>query len=77
VFEGDITACFDEISHSALIGRVRARIGDKRVVALVKEFVEVGMLSEDGISRDRYSGAHQGGHPRSPRGHLPDYPLLV
>ena len=31
VLEGDITACFDEISHSALLERVRRRIGDKRV----------------------------------------------
>ena len=36
VVEGDIKACFDEISHSALMGRVRKRIGDKRVLALVK-----------------------------------------
>jgi RNA-directed DNA polymerase len=29
---GDIKACFDEIDHSALMGRVRHRIGDKRVL---------------------------------------------
>jgi RNA-directed DNA polymerase len=29
VFEADITACFDEIDHSALMGRVRRRVGDK------------------------------------------------
>ena len=38
VVEGDIKACFDEISHPALMGRVRARIGDKRVLALVRRF---------------------------------------
>jgi RNA-directed DNA polymerase len=32
VLEGDIEACFDEISHSALLGRVRRRVGDKRVL---------------------------------------------
>ena len=35
VFEADITACFDEISHSALVERMRARIGDKRILALL------------------------------------------
>ena len=35
VLEGDIKACFDEISHSGLQGRLRARIGDKRVLSLV------------------------------------------
>src|SRR5690606_10097734 len=29
VVEGDIKACFDEISHPALLERVRARVGDK------------------------------------------------
>jgi ribulose-bisphosphate carboxylase large chain len=27
VFEADITACFDEIDHTAVMGRVRDRIG--------------------------------------------------
>ncbi|MCA1705247.1 MAG: group II intron reverse transcriptase/maturase, partial [Actinobacteria bacterium] len=31
VLEGDIKSCFDEISHSALLARVRVRVGDKRV----------------------------------------------
>ena len=38
VFEADITACLDEIDHVALMGWVRDRIGDKRVLALVKAF---------------------------------------
>ena len=40
VFEGDIEACFDEIDHTALMGRVRNRIGDKRVLRLVKAFLK-------------------------------------
>jgi RNA-directed DNA polymerase len=44
VVEGDITACFDEISHPALMDRVRERIGDKRVLALVKAFLKAGVL---------------------------------
>jgi RNA-directed DNA polymerase len=31
---------FDEISHPALMGRVRDRVGDKRVLALVKAFLK-------------------------------------
>ena len=61
VLEGDITACFDEISHSALLGRMRSRIGDKRVVALVKAFLHAGVLSEDGIMRETKTGTPQGG----------------
>ncbi len=61
VVEGDITACFDEISHSALLERVRVRVGDKRVLALVKAFLKAGILSEDGTLRDSRTGAPQGG----------------
>ncbi|MCC6226430.1 MAG: group II intron reverse transcriptase/maturase [Microthrixaceae bacterium] len=61
VLEGDIKACFDEIDHTALLDRVRHRIGDKRVVALVKAFLKAGVLSEDGIERDTDTGTPQGG----------------
>ena len=61
VLEGDITACFDEIDHSALMDRVRRRVGDKRVVGLVKAFLHAGVLSEDGVTRDTKSGTPQGG----------------
>jgi RNA-directed DNA polymerase len=61
VLEGDITACFDEISHSALLGRVRRRIGDRRVLALVKAFLKAGILGEDGAVRDTDTGTPQGG----------------
>jgi RNA-directed DNA polymerase len=60
VVEGDIKACFDEISHSALMGRVRARVGDKRVLALVKAFLKAGILGEDRLLRDTDSGTPQG-----------------
>ncbi|ANZ28471.1 group II intron reverse transcriptase/maturase (plasmid) [Rhodococcus sp. WB1] len=61
VFEGDIHACFDEISHSALLGRVRSRIKDKRIVALVRAFLKAGVLTEGGFVRDTPAGTPQGG----------------
>jgi RNA-directed DNA polymerase len=61
VFEADITACFDEISHSALMDRVRIRVGDKRVLALIKAFLRAGILSEDAVHRDTPTGTPQGG----------------
>jgi RNA-directed DNA polymerase len=61
VLEGDITACFDEIDHTALLDRVRHRIGAKRVLSLVKAFLKAGILSEDGVERDTSTGTPQGG----------------
>jgi RNA-directed DNA polymerase len=61
VVDADISACFDEIDHRALLGRVRARIGDRRVLALVAAFLRAGILGEDGIERDTATGTPQGG----------------
>lgn len=60
IVEGDIKACFDEISHPALMERVRLRVGDKRVLALVKAFLKAGIVSEDGLLRDNDTGTPQG-----------------
>lgn len=59
--EGDIEACFDNLSHSALLERMRRRVGDKRVLALVKAFLKAGILSEDGTLTDTNTGTPQGG----------------
>src|SRR5256886_10327886 len=60
IVEGDIKACFDEISHPALMDRVRARIADKRVLALVKAFLKSGILGEDRLLRPANAGTPQG-----------------
>jgi RNA-directed DNA polymerase len=60
IVEGDIKACFDEISHSSLMDRVRQRVGDKRVLALVKAFLKAGILGEDRTLRDTNACTPQG-----------------
>ena len=60
IVEGDIKACFDEISQPELMNRVRARIGDKRVLTLVKAFLKAGILTEDGTLADTDAGTPQG-----------------
>ena len=60
VVEGDIKACFDEISHPALMDRVRERVGDKRVLALVKAFLKADILGEDRALRSNDAGTPQG-----------------
>ena len=61
VLEADIAACFDEISHSALLQRVRGRIADKRLLGLVKAFLKAGILTEGGAQQDTSTGTPQGG----------------
>jgi RNA-directed DNA polymerase len=61
VLEADIEACFDSIDHTALMDRVRDRIADKRVLALVKAFLHAGILTETGGQEPTISGTPQGG----------------
>src|SRR5262249_24070063 len=46
---------------TALMNRVRRRIGDKRILALVKAFLRAGILGEDTVQRDTLTGTPQGG----------------
>ena len=61
VFEADIRACFDEISHTALMNRLRVRIKDKRICTLVKAFLKSGIFTELGDRKDTITGTPQGG----------------
>ena len=61
VLEADIAACFDEIDHVAVMDRVRRRISDKRLCALVKAFLKAGILTEFGDRDQRLTGTPQGG----------------
>jgi RNA-directed DNA polymerase len=61
VLDADIEAAFDNLSHTAVLERVRARIKDKRVLTLVKAFLKAGILTEDGGREDTNTGTPQGG----------------
>src|SRR5919201_3813542 len=52
---------FDEIDHVALMDRLRRRVGDKRVLRLLKAFLKAGILTEGGANRDTGTGTPQGG----------------
>lgn len=61
VLDADIEACFDRIDHAALMDRVRVRVKDKRVLALVKAFLKAGIMTELGERNETTSGTPQGG----------------
>jgi RNA-directed DNA polymerase len=61
VLEGDIKACFDEIDHTALMDLVRRRVGDKRVLGLVKAFLKAGIMTEAAEFQESTAGTPQGG----------------
>ena len=61
VVEGTSRRASTKSRMSALLDRLRDRIGDKRVLHLVKAFLKAGVLGEDGIERDTITGTPQGG----------------
>jgi len=61
VVEGDIAACFDNIDHTGLLGRVRRRIKDKKVIGLVRAFLKAGIMTVDAGLVDTTAGTPQGG----------------
>ena len=61
VLDADIEGCFDHIDHRALLARVRARIADKKTVALLRAFLKAGVLDELGGQDSTDAGTPQGG----------------
>jgi RNA-directed DNA polymerase len=61
VVEADIEACFDRIDHQALMAQVERRIGDRRVLRLIRAFLRAGVLTETGQLERRLTGTPQGG----------------
>ena len=60
----DLEKFFDRVNHDMLMARVAARVSDKRVLRLIRAFLNTGVM-EDGLVRPVDEGTPQGG-PLSP-----------
>lgn len=60
VVEGDIKACFDNVDHHRLMEHVRRRIGDAKILRLLRSFLRAGVMAEGSI-RHPVAGTPQGG----------------
>jgi RNA-directed DNA polymerase len=64
VVDMDLEKFFDRVNHDVLMSRLTRRIKDKRVLRLIRRYLQAGMMS-DGITTVRKEGTPQGG-PLSP-----------
>ena len=60
VLDADIRSFFDTMTHEWLVRFVEHRVGDKRVVRLIQQWLTAGVL-EDGVRIASEEGAVQGG----------------
>ncbi len=59
ILDADIQSFFDEISQKKLVGFLERRIGDRRIIRLIRKWLKVGVL-EDGIVKTSDRGTGQG-----------------
>jgi RNA-directed DNA polymerase len=64
VVDVDLAKFFDRVNHDMLMARVARHVSDKRLLQIIRRFLEAGMMW-DGVCVERYEGTPQGG-PLSP-----------
>lgn len=64
VVDIDLEKFFDRVNHDILMARLSRRIGDTRLLAIIRRFLQAGMLA-NGVCMERQEGTPQGG-PLSP-----------
>jgi RNA-directed DNA polymerase len=60
VVDMDLEKFFDRVNHDVLMSRLARRIEDKRILRLIRRYLQAGMM-EDGIVSQRSEGTPQGG----------------
>lgn len=64
VVDVDLEKFFDRVNHDVLMSRLERRIGDRRLLRVIRRYLEAGVLA-DGVVAERHEGTPQGG-PLSP-----------
>lgn len=61
----DLEKFFDRVQHDVLMSKVAKRVDDKRILKLIRGYLQAGAILADGVVHERSEGTPQGG-PLSP-----------
>jgi group II intron reverse transcriptase/maturase len=64
VVDVDLEKFFDRVNHDVLMGKLAKRIEDRRVLGLIRRYLDAGIMA-NGVVVERHEGTPQGG-PLSP-----------
>lgn len=64
VVDVDLERFFDRVNHDVLMGKLAKRIADRRVLGLIRRYLQSGVMA-NGVRMERWEGTPQGG-PLSP-----------
>jgi group II intron reverse transcriptase/maturase len=64
VVDIDLEKFFDRVNHDVLMGKLSQRIADRRLLRLIRRYLEAGIMA-NGVRQERHEGTPQGG-PLSP-----------
>lgn len=56
----DLEPFFDRVNHDVLMGRLERQVEDRRMLGLVRRYLEAGVMLH-GVVQERYEGTPQGG----------------
>ncbi len=64
IVDMDLEKFFDNVNHDILMSRIGRRVGDRRILAVIRRYLQAGTMA-GGVESPRHEGTPQGG-PLSP-----------
>jgi len=63
VVDVDLEKFFDRVNHDVLMGRLERRIGDRRMLGLIRRYLTAGIMAQ-GVVMERQEGRHKADRSR-------------
>jgi RNA-directed DNA polymerase len=61
VVDLDLEKFFDRVNHDKLMAKIAERVGDKRLLKLIRAFLTAGVMEDGLVNRDCHANCVNGG----------------